>query len=73
MILLAGRGYKSARRGKGKLGKMWSGVALAVLLGWYNCKDVDGVAFLLKRLMDEGTMEMDVLWIVLSLERSCCG
>ena len=35
-------------------------------------KDVDGVAFLAKRLVDEDAMEMDVLRIVLSLERCCC-
>ena len=37
-----------------------------------TAKDVDGIAFLTKRLVDEDAMEMDVLWIVLSLERCCC-
>ena len=36
-------------------------------------KDVDGVAFLTKRLEDEGEMEANVLRIILSLERCCCG
>ena len=34
---------------------------------------VDGIAFLAKWLMDEDVMEMDVLQIIFSLERCCCG
>ena len=34
-------------------------------------KDVDGVAFLAKRIMDEDAREMDVLQIVLTIERCC--
>ena len=36
-------------------------------------KDVDGVAFLAEPLDDEGAMKTNVLWIVLSLKRHCCG
>ena len=38
----------------------------------YNYKDVDSVAFLTNWLKGEGAMKTNVLWIVLSLEISCC-
>ena len=42
-------------------------------MGGTAAKDVDGVAFLSKWLEDEGVMETNMLWIVLSLKRRCCG
>ena len=36
-------------------------------------KDMDGVAFLAKQIMDEDAMEINVLQIILSLKRHCCG
>ena len=35
--------------------------------------DMDGVAFFVKQLEDEGVMKTNVLRIVLSLERCCYG
>ena len=35
--------------------------------------DVDGIAFLAKWLNDDGTMKTNVLRIILSPERHCCG
>ena len=38
-------------------------------MGGTTTKDMDGMAFLAKQIMDEDAMEMDVLQIVLLLKR----
>ena len=61
MILLVGRSYKSARRGKGSCERRGGTWLLRSSTGGTTTKDMDDVAFLAKQIVDEDAMEMDVL------------